>query len=225
MRPLIPSGGEVIIAPVFPEHIEVDDIVLVRVAGHVYLHKVLASSPNGGRGSGTTGVASTAGPASIASSASASPSTADIALGSTARPRRRVVRSRPDGGRASPARSATPFATPIGQITWTGTDSADGGTACDLRKRAGADSPEWPARTFKVATRVRIPLGVPTRAQVRDPLLLLARRSGAALLHGIRGSLVSRWSPGDPGALQSLQSKPRRGGWAEANDGLSRHRN
>ncbi|HET7486327.1 MAG TPA: hypothetical protein VFJ85_00260 [Acidimicrobiales bacterium] len=45
MRPLIPSGAEVAIAPVVPERIEVDDIVLVRVAGHVYLHKVLAVEP------------------------------------------------------------------------------------------------------------------------------------------------------------------------------------
>lgn len=45
MRPLIPSGAEVIIAPVLAERVEVDDIVLVRVAGHVYLHKVLAVEP------------------------------------------------------------------------------------------------------------------------------------------------------------------------------------
>lgn len=42
IRPLIPSGVEVIIAPVLAKRVEVDDIVLVRVAGRVYLHKVLA---------------------------------------------------------------------------------------------------------------------------------------------------------------------------------------
>lgn len=41
MRPLIPSGADVEIAPVVAERIEADDIVLVRVGGHVYLHKVL----------------------------------------------------------------------------------------------------------------------------------------------------------------------------------------
>lgn len=42
MRPLIPSGAAVVISPIQAERVEVDDIVLVRVAGHVYLHKVLA---------------------------------------------------------------------------------------------------------------------------------------------------------------------------------------
>lgn len=42
MRPLICSGSEVRIAPVLAERIEPNDIVLVRVAGRVYLHKVLA---------------------------------------------------------------------------------------------------------------------------------------------------------------------------------------
>lgn len=41
MQPLIPSRAEVVIAPVLVDRAEVDDIVLVRVAGHVYLHKVL----------------------------------------------------------------------------------------------------------------------------------------------------------------------------------------
>ena len=49
MRPLVPSGAEVRIAPVRAERVEVDDIVLVRVAGHVYLHKVLAVDPSRGR--------------------------------------------------------------------------------------------------------------------------------------------------------------------------------
>src|SRR4051794_24190142 len=42
MRPIITSGDEVTIAPVLAERVEVDDVVLVRVAGRVYLHKVLA---------------------------------------------------------------------------------------------------------------------------------------------------------------------------------------
>lgn len=42
MRPLIPSGAAVVVAPVHSDRVEVDDIVLARVAGHVYLHKVLA---------------------------------------------------------------------------------------------------------------------------------------------------------------------------------------
>lgn len=42
MRPLIPSRSEVTIAPVQVDRLESGDIVLVRVAGHVYLHKVLA---------------------------------------------------------------------------------------------------------------------------------------------------------------------------------------
>ncbi len=45
MRPLIRSGAEVVIAPVLAERVEVDDIVLVRTAGHIYLHKVLAVEP------------------------------------------------------------------------------------------------------------------------------------------------------------------------------------
>ena len=42
MRPIISSGQEVTIAPVHAARVEVDDVVLVRVAGRVYLHKVLA---------------------------------------------------------------------------------------------------------------------------------------------------------------------------------------
>ena len=45
MRPVVPSGAEVEIAPVVVEQVEADDIVLVRVAGHVYLHKVLVVEP------------------------------------------------------------------------------------------------------------------------------------------------------------------------------------
>lgn len=41
MRPLIESGAEVELAPI-KDGIQVDDIVLVRVAGRVYLHKVSA---------------------------------------------------------------------------------------------------------------------------------------------------------------------------------------
>lgn len=41
MAPLIRSGQEVEIAPAAPERIEPEDIVLVRVSGRVYLHKVL----------------------------------------------------------------------------------------------------------------------------------------------------------------------------------------
>lgn len=43
MSPLIPSRSEVTISPVLAEEVEPDDIVLVRVAGRVYLHKVLAA--------------------------------------------------------------------------------------------------------------------------------------------------------------------------------------
>jgi hypothetical protein len=39
---LISSGEEVRVAPVNAELVEPDDIVLVRVAGNVYLHRVLA---------------------------------------------------------------------------------------------------------------------------------------------------------------------------------------
>lgn len=42
MRPIITSGQEVTSAPVLAERVEVDDVVLVRVAGRVYLHKILA---------------------------------------------------------------------------------------------------------------------------------------------------------------------------------------
>jgi hypothetical protein len=41
MRPLINSGNEVVVAPLAdPARLEVGDIVLVRVAGHTYLHLV-----------------------------------------------------------------------------------------------------------------------------------------------------------------------------------------
>ena len=42
MRPIVCSGQEVVIAPVCADRVEVDDVVLVRVAGHVYLHRVIA---------------------------------------------------------------------------------------------------------------------------------------------------------------------------------------
>lgn len=42
MRPLISSGQEVVIAPVQANLVEPDDIVLARVSGNVYLHRVLA---------------------------------------------------------------------------------------------------------------------------------------------------------------------------------------
>ena len=42
MRPLVPSGARVVIVPSVVERLEVDDIVLVRVTGRVYLHKILA---------------------------------------------------------------------------------------------------------------------------------------------------------------------------------------
>lgn len=41
MRPLIDSGDEVVVAPLMAEAVlEVGDIVLVRVAGSIYLHLV-----------------------------------------------------------------------------------------------------------------------------------------------------------------------------------------
>jgi len=46
MAPLIRSGQEVEIAPVAPDRVEPDDIVLVRVAGRVYLHKVRSVEPS-----------------------------------------------------------------------------------------------------------------------------------------------------------------------------------
>lgn len=43
MRPLIRSGQEVIIAPTHGDRVEKDDIVLVKVSGRIYLHKVIAT--------------------------------------------------------------------------------------------------------------------------------------------------------------------------------------
>lgn len=45
MRPLVRAGQVVKIAPVRPEAIEPNDIVLVRIADRTYLHKVLAVEP------------------------------------------------------------------------------------------------------------------------------------------------------------------------------------
>lgn len=42
MTGLVPSGAVVVVQPCRAEALEVDDVVLVRVAGSVYLHKVLA---------------------------------------------------------------------------------------------------------------------------------------------------------------------------------------
>lgn len=45
MAGLVPNGAEVVVAPCYPERLEVGDVVLVRVAGSVYLHKVTATDP------------------------------------------------------------------------------------------------------------------------------------------------------------------------------------
>ncbi len=42
MRPRIESGERVLLVPVDPEEVAVGDVVLVRVAGNVYLHLVKA---------------------------------------------------------------------------------------------------------------------------------------------------------------------------------------
>ena len=47
MDPLIKSGQEVTLAPANGDPIYVDDIVLCRVAGNIYLHKVLAIGDRG----------------------------------------------------------------------------------------------------------------------------------------------------------------------------------
>ncbi|RJL35609.1 S24 family peptidase [Bailinhaonella thermotolerans] len=49
MVPLIKSGDLVTVAPVDPAALEVGDIVLARVAGAVYLHRVSALDPARGR--------------------------------------------------------------------------------------------------------------------------------------------------------------------------------
>lgn len=49
MTPLIRSGQEVTVAPVDPEHsvFKVDDIVLCKVKGKLFLHKVYATREDG----------------------------------------------------------------------------------------------------------------------------------------------------------------------------------
>ena len=42
MAGLIPDRADVVVAPAHPELLEPGDIVLVKVAGSVYLHKVLS---------------------------------------------------------------------------------------------------------------------------------------------------------------------------------------
>jgi len=46
MLPLIKSGQKVVVEPVQTENIEVDDIVLVKVKGRVYLHLIKAIDKN-----------------------------------------------------------------------------------------------------------------------------------------------------------------------------------
>lgn len=45
MAGLVPDGAEVVVAPCRPDRLEVGDVVLVRVTGAVYLHKVTATDP------------------------------------------------------------------------------------------------------------------------------------------------------------------------------------
>lgn len=47
MEPLIKSGQEVTLAPHNGDPIDVGDVVLCRVAGNIYLHKVLAVGDRG----------------------------------------------------------------------------------------------------------------------------------------------------------------------------------
>lgn len=49
MRPLICSRQEVTVAPCLAERLEIGDVVLARVAGHLYLHRVHALDRERGR--------------------------------------------------------------------------------------------------------------------------------------------------------------------------------
>lgn len=49
MLPLIRSRQEVTVAPAHPERLEVGDVVLARVGGRVYLHRVSAVDHDRGR--------------------------------------------------------------------------------------------------------------------------------------------------------------------------------
>ncbi|MFF3565338.1 S24/S26 family peptidase [Streptomyces sp. NPDC002574] len=49
MVPLIRSRQQVVVAPVDPTKLEVGDVVLARVAGTVYLHRVSSVDPAGKR--------------------------------------------------------------------------------------------------------------------------------------------------------------------------------
>lgn len=46
MRGLIESGSQVEVSPCHTDRLEVDDIVLVKVKGNIYLHKILAIDGN-----------------------------------------------------------------------------------------------------------------------------------------------------------------------------------
>ncbi|HRD63699.1 MAG TPA: hypothetical protein PLZ93_14700 [Nocardioides sp.] len=42
---LVPNGAQVVVAPCNPDELEVGDVVLVKVVGTIYLHKVTAQDP------------------------------------------------------------------------------------------------------------------------------------------------------------------------------------
>lgn len=69
MTGVVPDGATVVVQPCRPEVLETDDVVLVRVAGRVYLHKVLIGN-NRGRVNGWTGFDKVVG---IATSVNATP--------------------------------------------------------------------------------------------------------------------------------------------------------